>query len=173
MIREADAGDVDALVRVINAAFEVERFFKVGDRTSGSEVRALMVKGAMLIAGDRDSGAATNAEAAGSVYVEMRGDHVYIGMVSVDPRRQRTGIGHALMAAAEDYGRARGSVAADITVVNLRTDLLPFYRRLGYVETGTAPFPAGQRTSRECHLLTMSKRLDSAAASGSAASASA
>jgi GNAT superfamily N-acetyltransferase len=160
-IREADAGDVDALVRLINAAFEVERFFKVGDRTSEPEVRALMTKGTMLIAGDRAAAEAANADApAGSVFVEIRGDHVYIGMVSVDPRRQRTGIGHALMAAAEDYGRARGSVAADITVVNLRTDLLPFYHRLGYVETGTAPFPPGQRASRECHLLTLSKRLD-------------
>jgi hypothetical protein len=63
------------------------------------------------------------------------------------------------MTAAEAYGRARGCLVADITVVNLRTELPPFYRRLGYVETGTEPFPDDQATFRPCHLVTMSKPL--------------
>jgi len=47
----------------------------------------------------------------------------------------------------------------DITVVDLRTELPPFYHRLGYVETGTAPFPSTGRATRPCHFILMSKRL--------------
>jgi len=151
IIRQAASGDVEVLTRLINAAFEVERFFKNGDRTSPDGVRALLATGAMLIAEDGAGGPA------GSVYVEIRGDRVYIGMMSVDPSHQGRGLGRTLMTAAEAYGRARGCLVADITVVNLRTELPPFYRRLGYVETGTEPFP--EATLRPCHLVTMSKPL--------------
>jgi GNAT superfamily N-acetyltransferase len=153
VIRQAASDDVETVARLINTAFEVERFFKKGDRTSPDDVRALLASGVMLLAEDDERGPA------GSVYAEIRGDRVYIGMVSVDPTHQGRGLGRTLMTAAEDYGRARGCVVADITVVNLRTELPPFYRRLGYVETGTEPFPEDQATTLQCHLVTMSKRL--------------
>jgi hypothetical protein len=47
----------------------------------------------------------------------------------------------------------------DISVVDLRTELPPFYRRLGYVETGTAPFPDPAKAKRPCHFILMSKPL--------------
>jgi GNAT superfamily N-acetyltransferase len=153
VIRQAGAGDVAALTRLINAAFQVERFFKNGDRTTEAHVRTLVEVGVVLMA-EEDAGGL-----AGSVYVEIRGDRVYIGMVSVDPGRQGRGLGRTLMAAAESYGRAAGCRVADITVVDLRTELPPFYRKLGYVETGAEPFPEPEATTRPCHLITMSKPL--------------
>jgi predicted N-acetyltransferase YhbS len=152
-VRPAGADDVDALVRLINAAFAVERFFKVGDRTSRDAVEALLLSGTMFVTEDADG------IVIGSVYVELRGDRVYIGMVSVDPARQGQGIGGDLMAAAEDIARDHGCVAADISVVNLRTELPPFYRRLGYAEVGTAPFTSDEETTRSCHFILMSKTL--------------
>jgi hypothetical protein len=44
-------------------------------------------------------------------------------------------------------------------VVNLREELPPFYRRLGYVESGTENFPTGKPTHHPCHFLKMSKPL--------------
>jgi hypothetical protein len=46
----------------------------------------------------------------------------------------------------------------DLRVVNLRVELPPFYRRLGYAETGIAPFagdaqPSGPATSLKCQRL--------------------
>jgi hypothetical protein len=49
----------------------------------------------------------------------------------------------------------------DLSVVNLRTELPRFYDRLGYTETGTAPF-TDPRATRPCHFVLMSKRLDEA-----------
>jgi hypothetical protein len=47
----------------------------------------------------------------------------------------------------------------DIRVVNLRTELPPFYRRLGYVEQRTEPF-TDPRAHRPCHFICMSKTLE-------------
>jgi hypothetical protein len=63
------------------------------------------------------------------------------------------------MDAAEDHCRAAGCRFMDLRVVNVRTDLPPYYQKLGYVETGDMPFPEEVRTIIPCHLLIMSKPL--------------
>jgi len=95
----------------------------------------------------------------GCVYVEVRGDRGYVGLLSIDPARQRSGLGSRLMAAAEDHARKAGCHAMDLRVVNLRRELPGFYRRLGYAETGTEPFPPDAKPKLPCHLVTMSKHL--------------
>jgi len=80
-------------------------------------------------------------------------------MLSVDPQRQGSGLGKLLVGAAEDYTRNRGCGAMDNTVVNLRTELPPFYRKLGYEETGTAPLHEGMNVTQPAHLIRMSKPL--------------
>ena len=154
-IRTARLDDASAITALINQAFAVELFFKQGDRISAPAVGALLEKGTMLLA-------ETPLEPGplGSVYIEIRGNRVYVGLLAVDPGRQGRGIGRLLMRAAEDYGRAHGCSGVDITVVNLRTELPPFYRKLGYVETGTAPFDRDEPTTRPCHFIAMSKTLE-------------
>ena len=154
-IREAAPADVDAIVRVTNAAFAVERFFTPVDRTSGERVASLLAKGAFLIA-EAD---ASPLLLLGSVYVERRGDRIYIGLLAVDPSAQGQGIGRTLMDAAEAYGRARGCTVAEVTVVNVRTELPPFYRTLGYQETGTLPFDRNEPITQPCHFIVMRKPL--------------
>jgi hypothetical protein len=51
----------------------------------------------------------------------------------------------------------------EMLIVNLRTELPPFYRRLGYAESGTAPFPDNGRAKQPCHFIRMSKPLAPAA----------
>ncbi|HEV7502164.1 MAG TPA: GNAT family N-acetyltransferase [Vicinamibacteria bacterium] len=151
-VRAAAPEEADALAALINAAFAVERFFIDGDRTSAAEVRALMGKGAFLVS-------EAQGALSGCVYVERRGARGYFGLLAVDPARKGTGLGRALVAAAEDRFRGQGCEAADISVVDLRQELPPFYRRLGYVETGTAPFPSDGKATRPCHFILMSKPL--------------
>jgi predicted N-acetyltransferase YhbS len=151
-LRAAVPGDAGAITGLINAAFQVERFFIDGERTSADEVRAYMEKGTFLVA---ENGGAP----IGCVYVEERGERGYVGLLAVAPAQHGKGLGRMLIEAAEDRFRRAGCRAVDISVVDLRTELPPFYRRLGYVETGTAPFPDPEKATRPCHFILMSKRL--------------
>ena len=64
------------------------------------------------------------------------------------------------MDAAEDICRGLACRFMDINVVNLREELFGFYRKRGYVETGTRPFPADIETKLPCHFIEMSKPLN-------------
>ena len=157
-LRVAEADDIQTIARLINTAFRIERFFIDGDRINEEMVRGLFGEGKFLLAEDAAGGAAAGC-VAGCVYVELRGERGYLGLLSVEPARQRAGIGRRLAIAAEDYLRTTGCRAVDLAIVNLRPELLPFYRRLGYTETGTAPFPADKHPKLPCHFITMSKTL--------------
>jgi GNAT superfamily N-acetyltransferase len=143
---------MEDVVRLINAAFIVERVVLDGDRTNPENVRALMNTGAFLLAEDA-------VGLVGCVYVERRGERSYVGLLSVDPQRQSMGFGRQLVAAAEDYAREIGCRAIDLRIVSARAELLPFYRRLGYIENGTAPFPADVQTKVPSHFILMTKPL--------------
>ena len=80
-------------------------------------------------------------------------------MLSIDPARQRQGLGRRLIDAVEARARERGCRFMDIHIVNLREELPAYYRRFGYVETGTLPFSDPERASRPCFFIVMSKPL--------------
>jgi predicted N-acetyltransferase YhbS len=156
-LREATAPDASAIAALINAAFEVERFFVEGSRTNVNEILEHMRKGRFLVteAGGRMTGC---------VYYESRGERGYFGLLAVHPADKGKGLGRMMVAAVEDELRKAGCQAVDIRVVNLRRELPPFYRRLGYEETGTEPFTAGAATKQACHFICMSKPLGAARA---------
>lgn len=152
-IRIAEFSDAGAIVDVINAAFrKAESFLVDRDRIDLETVQGLLRKGSFLL-GENDG------TLIGCVYVEMRGDRSYLGLLSVDPRRQKAGLGTLLMRQAEDYCAKAGSRVMDLRIVNVRQELPAFYHRLGYVETGTEPFTAGLQPKIPCHFVNMSKPL--------------
>ena len=155
-IRIAEPADAEALTRLINAAFQVERFFIEGDRIDAEAVRKLMAAGQFLVGQDV---AQDDDGMCACVYIEGRGDRAYLGLLSVDPSRQRSGLGSRLVAAAEEHAGASGIHYVDLRIVNLRQELPEFYRRLGYVVTGTSPFPLEVTTKQRCHFINMSKAL--------------
>ena len=148
-VRVAEAQEAEEILRVTNAAYEVERFFIDTDRLDGERLGELLAKGVFL---------ATDGMS-GCVYVELRGERGYFGPLSVDPGCQGLGIGKLLVEAAEGYARERGCQHMDLRIVNLREELPAFYRKLGYAETGTEPFPESEPTQLPCHLICMSKEL--------------
>lgn len=152
--KRAEAGDVPALVEMINAAFAVETFLE-GPRTDAARLSAAMETGEILVA------ISGEGQPVASVYVEPRGERVYMGLYAVDPRSQGEGLGRMLLEEAERRLRAEGIKAIDITVLNLRPELMPIYRRLGFEETGTLPFRMDQQVKPgfECHLISMTKML--------------
>jgi GNAT superfamily N-acetyltransferase len=152
-VKHGSPRDIPELLRVVNAAYEVEKFFVEGDRTDEDTIRRMMTVGVFLAARD-ETGPIT-----GCVYVELRGDRGYFGMLSVDPSRQGRGLGRRLVDAAEDYARDNGCTAMDIRVVNLRTELMPFYRKLGYIEAGPIEPASDPRALQPFHFVRMSKSL--------------
>jgi GNAT superfamily N-acetyltransferase len=157
-IRQASDGDVEELTRLINAAFVVEQVVFDGDRVDDLGVRAYMSGGTFLIA--EDSSGLDSRGLAGCVYIETREDRSYLGLLSVQPPRQGTGIGRQLVTAAETLARESGSRAMDLRVISARGEqLLPFYRRLGYEVVRTEPFPADLATKVPSHFILMSKPL--------------
>ncbi|MGC2729433.1 MAG: GNAT family N-acetyltransferase [Candidatus Sulfotelmatobacter sp.] len=151
--RTAVTADAENISHLVNAAFRPERFFIDADRTNPDKVRARLDKGEFLLA--EESGALVAC-----VYVELRGDRGYFGLLAVDPLRQRAGMGSRLIDAAEEYCRVAGCRFMDLTIVNLRKELPGYYRSRGYVENGTLPFPSDQHPPKmPCHLVKMSKPL--------------
>jgi ribosomal protein S18 acetylase RimI-like enzyme len=152
--RMATHEDIAALVILINAAFEVETFLE-GPRTDAERLAATMEKGEILLAED-EAGLPV-----ATVFMERHQERVYMGMFGVDPKRQSEGLGRLLMEEAEARLRAEGVTAIDLTVLNLRPELIPIYRRLGFRETGTLPFHMDQKAKPgfKCHLIAMTKML--------------
>lgn len=150
--RIAEVSDAENITRLINAAFAVEKFFIDGERIDLGQVLDHLGKGEFLVA--EDDGSLT-----GCAYLEMRGDRSYLGLLSIDPGRQGSGLGSRLMAVAEDRAREKGSRFMDLRIVNLRLELPAFYQGLGYVETGIDPFPEDAPSKLPCHFVNMSKQL--------------
>jgi GNAT superfamily N-acetyltransferase len=151
--RVAEIADAEGIVSVINAAFRLaESFFIDGDRINLDAVRELLRKGKFLVTEN-------NGVLEACVYVELRGDRSYLGLLAVNPRLQKGGLGSELMNAAEEYCAKAGSRFMDLQTVNLRQENLAFYRRRGYVETDTAPFPPELNPKVACHFVKMSKPL--------------
>src|SRR5262245_24775200 len=152
-IRVATSADAAKITDVINAAFRIaEGFFIDAERITEAEVQESLTKGDFLLA-------ESDEKLNGCVYVEMRGTRGYLGLLSVDPACQQSGLGSLLMQEAEQYCRERGSRFMDILIVHLREDLPAFYKKRGYLEDGTSPFPPDVETKVPLHFINMSKPL--------------
>jgi len=151
-LRIAGTADAEAITRLINAAFEVERFFIDHDRIAVEEVRTRLGTGTFILAEE-------NGVLNGCVYVEPGAERAYLGLLSVGPSLQRSGVGKRLVKAGEEFCRAAGCRFMDLRIVNVRTELPPFYEKLGYQPNGTEPFPEEAQPRIPCHFVVMSKPL--------------
>ena len=78
-------------------------------------------------------------------HVQERPDgSCYVGMLAVRPDAQAHGLGRVMLGAAEARARAAGAHRLEMTVIAQRTDLIAWYERLGFADTGErSPFPYG------------------------------
>ncbi len=151
-IRVASIEDKPSLVSLVNEAFTVETFLE-GERTSAPEIRAMFETGEFLLA-------IANGVPVASVYTEVRGESGYFGMLSVRPSQQGTGLGRAMIQAAEQSCMAKGCKRMEITVLSLRAELPALYRKFGYSETGREPFQTTRLIEGypPCELIRMAKQ---------------
>ena len=153
MIRAAAIEDQPCIVSLTNHAFAIEPFLD-GERTCPPEIQAMFGTGEFLVA-------IANDVMFASVYTEVRGERGYFGMLAVRESQQGTGLGRTMIQAAEQHCRTKGCKSMELTVLSLRTELPPLYRKFGYRETGRKPFHTTRRIvgNQPCELILMSKQL--------------
>ncbi len=146
--RAATASDVAALHPLIERAYRGETAragwtheadLLSGARTSADELAALIADPDRVILL-----AHRNDRLIGCVQVARAGeDGAYLGMLTVDPALQASGLGRRLLAAAETEARLRfGARRMEMTVIHRRAELIAWYERRGYAPTGERrPFP--------------------------------
>jgi predicted N-acetyltransferase YhbS len=151
-LRHATDADVGSIASLVNRAFAIESFFKTGDRINEAQIRDMLLQGQFLLVTEGESLIAC-------VYVEVKGERVYIGVLAVDPAKQKAGIGARMMREAEDFGRRAGCKFADIRVVSVRPELPVIYHKLGYIESGVESAGVIKTATMPVHFVTMSKLL--------------
>ena len=146
--------DLPAIARLVNAAYRGgkagqggthEAAYIEGDRTTAETL-------AQDLADSPDAVLLTLREAPdgplqGCVWLEPEaGGSWYLGLLSIHPSLQDRRLGRGLLAAAEAYAAEHGAGRVRMTVVNVRDELIAWYRRQGYAPTGeTQPFPYGDQ----------------------------
>lgn len=144
----ASPSDVDALHALIESAYRGESA-KAGwtheadllfdDRTSASEILALIRDPSKVMVTARKDG-----RLIGCVLVAQPKEGLgYLGMLTVEPGLQGSGLGRRLLAQAEAeaHGRFRAQTM-EMTVIHQRSELIAWYERRGYRLTGERrPFP--------------------------------
>lgn len=146
-IRPATIDDVPELVRLVNSAYRGEGGWTGeahligGPRTRAADVEELVREPGGVILTDWEGG-----ELEGCVYLKQEGQKLYLGMLSVWPARQGSGIGKRLMAAAGEYAVEQHCNSIRITVISVRDELIAWYERHGFRRTGELePFHGGDR----------------------------
>jgi GNAT superfamily N-acetyltransferase len=144
--------DIPSLVILLDSAYRGEGskqgwtneadLFIGEKRTNEEEIRKLMNKpGAVFLKHENESG-----QIDGCVFLLNKKGRVYLGMFSVSPKAQGTGIGKKILSAADDFAKEQNAGSIYMNVISIRTDLLAWYERHGYKKTGgVIPFPVDER----------------------------
>jgi len=169
--RPAAPDDVPALHRLIESAYRGdsakagwthEADLLGGQRTDEAELRDILADASRVLLLAEIDGVLT-----GCVQVAKQGEGLaYLGLLTVDPRRQAGGLGRWLIAAAEAEAIDRfGAKCMEMTVIRQRGELIAWYERRGYRLTGeTRPFPLdderfGLPQTRELEFVVLEKAL--------------
>jgi ribosomal protein S18 acetylase RimI-like enzyme len=75
-------------------------------------------------------------ETSGVLVMRPDNDHLFVETVAVRPDRQGSGLGRRLMAFVEEAARDRGLREIQLYTNEKMEENLPFYRSLGFEETG-------------------------------------
>ena len=140
MITKASLQDIPALTVLINSAYRGETSKKgwtteanllEGKRTDEQEMTEIFLdpKNTILKYTEND-------HIIGSVLLVEKGHQLYLGMLTVSPELQNSGIGKKMLAEAENHAKALGLSSIIMTVISVREELIAWYKRHGYVDTG-------------------------------------
>ena len=146
MITIATLEDVSELNKLINSGYRGE-FSKKGWTTEANILEGSRTNEAELkeIIGTNENTLLKFTEdnqIIGCVLLVEKEQQLYLGMLTVSPMLQNSGIGKKLLQQAEVHAQALGLPKIVMTVISMRTELIDWYKRHGYIDTGDRePFP--------------------------------
>jgi ribosomal protein S18 acetylase RimI-like enzyme len=150
-VTKATLADTAALNVLVNSAYRGEHSKKgwtteadllAGNRIDEETIAGYLNTPGVAILKYTDD----NGEIKGSVYLENKGNKLYLGMLSVDPEMQAGGIGRLLLHEAEVFAKGLHLPVISITVISTRAELIAWYQRRGYNATGEVqPFHAEEK----------------------------
>jgi GNAT superfamily N-acetyltransferase len=146
----AGVGDIEELVKLINSAYRGESS-KAGWTTEANILDGIRIDAAGVQEIIDESGADLHIfrypgeGLIACVYLKEENENLYLGMLSVRPTLQAGGIGKYILNYAEERARKIGKKFVRMTVINVRSELIAWYNRHGYVPTGeTEPWVDGE-----------------------------
>ncbi len=90
----------------------------------------------------------------GCVNLQKHSGKISLGMFCVSPKLQGAGIGKELLKAAEEYAHHVQCMAIYMSVISVRKELIDWYKRHGYMETGERkPFTEDGLTGKHLQVL--------------------
>ena len=147
MITKASLKDVSHLNTLINSAYRgasskkgwtTEANILEGLRTTEAELTEIMADAKNTILKFTD-----NDQIIGCVLLIEKQQKLYLGMLTVSPNLQNSGIGKQLLKEAEKQALTLGLPKIVMTVISVRGELIAWYKRHGYADTGERdPFPS-------------------------------
>jgi predicted N-acetyltransferase YhbS len=151
-VRTAAAGDIPALHALIESAYRGdaakrgwthEADLLGGQRTDPEALAAIIADPTQsMLVGEADDGAMIGCVLVADKGMRAGARVAYLGMLTVTPELQAGGLGRQLVAAAEDFARGFGADVMEMTVIRQRRELIEWYGRRGYHDTGREePFP--------------------------------
>lgn len=146
MITIATLEDVTSLEKLINSAYRGETS-KEGWTTEANllEGKRITVDELIQIIQEKENTIlkyTENNRIIGSVLLVNKGDKLYLGMLTVSPELQNSGIGKQLLQQADMFALNLELPKIVMTVISVREELIAWYNRHGFVDTGIRePFP--------------------------------
>ena len=144
---KATLQDIPQLEALINSAYRgdsskkgwtTEADLLDGIRTDADSLKELITRSNSVILQSFNE----NNLLQGCVYLEKKRNKMYLGMLTVSPSLQAKGIGRQLLIEAEKHARSQRCSLIEMTVISIRTELIDWYMKHGYMDTGKKkPFP--------------------------------
>ena len=141
-ISVAGETDINDLVNLLNKAYRgddsrrgwtTEAHLIAGNvRTNAASVKEVIDKPGSVVL----KYTAAGNELVACVNLQQHGNKIYLGMFAVSPQLQGGGVGKKMLQAAAAYARQQACNAIYMTVISVRTELIDWYKRHGYVDTG-------------------------------------
>ncbi|WP_426091727.1 GNAT family N-acetyltransferase [Flavobacterium sp. DSR3-2] len=168
MITKATPENVSQLNKLINSAYRGESSKKgwtteanilEGLRTTEEELNETIQDHKNTILKFTE-----NNQIIGCVLLVEKEQELYLGMLTVSPELQNSGVGKKLLQQAEIHALELGLHKIVMTVISVREELIAWYKRNGYKDTGAKePFPASDVhipiTEEPLEFIVMEKRI--------------